>query len=686
MGSLSKIVPIIKEPVSSQPQNSDEVNRLQKYPVKLMQHEQDSVRQLAHKINQVTAEASSAKNMLQEIAQLLGLAFEVDCCCLVTMTDEGSGEAITANWCIQESLEDIASTELLSTEQLGKPEVQCAAEPFTIDDISVIENSLIVGCQHLKVNLGSVLAIPTRFAGKNNGVVILIESKPHTWSYSDKKSLQTVAASCAIAFAQVAQSNLIDSQQQYVQTCAQHQSLIKQLTLLSRSNLELNQMLQLIVSATAEAIDADRGFLILLKYTNPIFRNRSKKVIPKAKANVVASWSENLENCDIEELASLEKESFLLSDCGLCKRAFNDSGKAVVINDNTDRRKDTSTIAPVFAMSMMSALLLIPLESQGRVLGFLAFQQKLPRCWQPAELNIVEMVCAQISNTIIQTQTLRQVQTLVEERTAQLQRSLDVQAKLYEKTRQYVQQLRELNELKDEFLSNLSDRLRYPLTNMRMSLRLLRKPAIEEEQKNKYLDILEQECTKEINLVNDLLTLQQLENRQEPLQLESINLNSKVQELVSTFDKQLADKSLNLILDLPEEELTLQTEVESFDRILKELLSNTCKYSTHETDVGIKAFHKLDQQIDRIIIEVTNVGRGISEEEGTYIFDKFRRGKGRWTPGTGLGLALAKSLIQHLSGTISVESTAIADSELSKICFTLDLPQFSEDVEIINRK
>ncbi|MEM7554188.1 MAG: GAF domain-containing sensor histidine kinase [Cyanobacteria bacterium P01_A01_bin.84] len=681
MGSLSKIVPIMKESVSSLPQNSDELSRLQKYPVKLMQHEQDSVRQLGHKINQVTAEAPSAEKMLQEIARLLGSAFEVDCCCLVTVTNEGSGEAITANWYIQDNLKDILSEELFSMEQLGKPEVQCAADPFTIEDISVIENSLIVGCQHLKIPIKSVLAIPTRFGGKNNGVVSLIKSQPYSWSESEKKLLQAVAVNCAIAFAQVAQSHLINSQQQYVQTCAQHQSLIKQLTILSRSNLELNQMLQLIVSATAEALDADRGLLILLKYTNPLFRNRSKKIIPKAKANIVASWSKDLEDWTLGKLAELEKEPFLLSDCGLCKRAFNDSSKTLVINDNTDRRKDTSTIAPVFAMSMMSALLLIPLESQGRVLGFFALQQKLPRCWQPAELNIVEMVCAQISNTIIQTQTLRQVQTLVEERTAQLQRSLDVQAKLYEKTRQYVQQLRELNELKDEFLSNLSDRLRYPLTNMRMSIRILRQPKVDEERKNRYLDILEEECTKEINLVNDLLTLQQLENHQEPPQLESINLNAKVQELVSTLDKQLADKSLNLILNLPDEELTLQTEVESFDRIFKELLSNACKYSPHEANVEIQVSHSLNQQIDRIIMEVKNVGRGISEEEATYIFDKFRRGRGRWTPGSGLGLALVKSLVQHLKGTISVESTAINDSELSKICFTLDLPQFSEDVE-----
>jgi signal transduction histidine kinase len=72
---------------------------------------------------------------------------------------------------------------------------------------------------------------------------------------------------------------------------------------------------------------------------------------------------------------------------------------------------------------------------------------------------------------------------------------------LYERTRQYVEQLQQLNELKDEFVSNISDRLRYPLTNMLTSIRNLRLPGISPERQDRYLNILESECTKEINLI-----------------------------------------------------------------------------------------------------------------------------------------------------------------------------------------
>ena len=673
----------MKKRIITSPQRSDEQEEPEKYQFKLMQHPVTPVtpaHRLVYEINQIIASSCTPpESMLQEIARLVGSAFEVDYCCLVT--DRSQGEPLTASWGAQKDYLGLSNQqEAFSIEQLELPVVECAAEPFTIEDISTIQESLVIGCQNFPLPIKAVLAIPTRFGGENNGVISLIKCEPYEWNDTEKELLRAVESCCAIAFAQVTQAQTISLQKQQVRKSEQHQSLIQQLTILNRSNLEFNQMLQLVVSSTAEALGADRGLLILLKYSDPLFRIRARTQIPKAKATVVSEWCrEDSGLC--EELQSLE-ECYWLEDCGISKRAFKAS-KPVTINDNSDRRKDTSTIAPVFVLDKLPAALLMPLESQGKVLGFLVLQQKQRRNWQQAELNIVEMVCAQISNAIIQTQTLKQVQTLVDERTAQLQRSLEVQAKLYERTRQYVEQLRELNELKDEFLSNMSDRLRYPLTNMRMAIRNLRHPKIDPDRQARYLDILEQECTKEINLINDLLTLQKLETHQERPQFETIDLNTKIQDTTAAFDKKLAEKGLTIALELPSEPLKLQTEVESFDRILQELLTNTCKYSEHDSSVELRVsqIYQTDSKTNQLQIQVINVGRGISEEEATFIFDKFRRGKGRWTPGTGLGLALVKSLIQHLNGEISVESTSIEDSELSSICFTLTFPQFSDDSE-----
>jgi signal transduction histidine kinase len=680
MSLLSKGVPGMKKPVSSLPQQYlDDVDRLQPYQVKLMQHQEQPAYQLVQKINQIIANSSATALMLKDIAHLLGVTFQVDCCCLVSLTSEISDEPTATNWCADEYLGLPHSEEILSMEQLPMHSrvLQCAAETLTIEDVYTIEKSLLIGCKYLPLPIKGVLAIPTRFGGNNNGVIFLIKFQSSDWSESEKQLLKEVESSCAIAFSRVAQVQLIAHQQQDLEKTNHHQSLIKQLTVLSRSNLELNQMLQVIIGSTAESLQADRGLLILLKYTDPLFRTQGKKQIPKARATVVGEWAKTTPNSDASQPGVLQ-QSFLISECGLCQYAFMDSGKPVIVNDYTTQ-KDSSSAAALFTVEKLPAVLLMPLESQGKILGFLVLQQSVNRSWQPAELNLVEMVCAQVSNAIIQSQTLRQVQTLVEDRTAKLQSSLELQSKLHERTRQYVEQLRKLNELKDEFLSNMSDRLRYPLTNMLLSIRNLRLPGIAPERQARYFDILEQECTKEINLINDLLTLQKLESPHEAPQLESIDLNTRIHQIAASFEKKLAEKGLKISLDLPEESLKLQTELESFDRILQELLTNACKYSEHDTVVHLHAFHQVDEQIDRVMMKVTNTGRAISEEEATYIFDKFRRGKGRWTPGTGLGLALVKSLVQHLNGAIAVESVEIPDSQQSEICFTLNLPQFSDE-------
>jgi signal transduction histidine kinase len=664
--------------LSLSPKYPDELDRLESYPVQLMQHQEELVNHLAQRINHIIANTSMTALMLQEIAELLGVTFNVDCCCLVTVNNEATGNATAASWCADEYEARTHLSEIFSPEELmmDLPVVQSAAEPLTMEDISTIQNSLVVSCEYLPLPIKAVLAIPTRLRGKNNGVICLIKFHSYDWQESEKQLLKSLESCCAIAFSQVIQAQLIATQNQYIQKTSYHQSLIKQLTILSRTNLELNQMLQLAIASTAESLQADRGLLILLKYTDPLFRNKDKKQIPQAKARVVGEWKRDIRNLPNQE-AQILTEPFSLSECSLCQQVFKNLGNPVIINDYTP--KEVGEVAPLFRIEALPTVLLMTLENQGKILGFLVLQQAAPRKWQPAELNLLEMVCAQVSNAIIQSQTLRQVQTVVDERTAKLKSSLELQAKLHEKTRQYIDQLREINELKDEFLSNMSDRLRYPLTNMLMSIKNLRLPGITPERQARYLDILEQECTKEINLINDLLTLQQLESQQQPLQCDTINLNEKIHELSTGWEKRLADKGLSIKVDLPHKPLTLQTELESFDRILQELLNNAYNYSEHDTVIHLQAFHQVESQIDQVIIKVINTGRAISQEEATYIFDKFRRGKGRWHPGTGLGLALVKSLVQHLNGAIAVESKNICDSPVSEVCFTLTLPQFADE-------
>jgi signal transduction histidine kinase len=686
-------MPAMKKPYASTLGCPSEIQRLQQYTIKLMQHQEYPAKPLLEEINQILATFGSPIEMLLKIAKLLGVVFQVDCCCVATVAtndvDQASRSSNLAYWSSENVL--LPSKKISFPELLSLPNLDFIGNDSLSPDTKILKETFSEQLLDLSFSPNSALIIQTQFAGKQNGVICLIKKEKHDWSASEKEFLFSTTPSIALAFFQITQAQIIASQKKHLEAGKRHQELLKELTILSRSKLELNQLFDNVITRTVETLEVDRGLVIQIKYTDPFYKVRSKR-IPTARATVVAEYIASGEASEeITETSFISKstldESFLVSDCALCRKIFVEAGNPIIIDDNS-KTSDNSVISddasPIFALDKLPSSLLIPIENQGKILGFVVLQQKIGRHWLSAELNLLEMVAAHLSNVIIQTQTLRQVQSLVDDRTAQLQRSLEVQAKLYEKTRQYVEQLRELNQLKDEFLSNLSDRLRYPLTNMRLAITNLRHPGISPERQGKYLDILEQQCNQEINLINDLLTLQKLETHHERPLLANINLNKKIQDITTSFEKKLADNALSISLDLPEKPLPLQTEVESFERILQELLANTCKYSEANTVVELHVSHQVRQLIDEIVIKVTNIGAGISDEESTYIFDKFRRGRGRWTPGTGLGLALVKSLVQHLNGTVSLESIPIEDSDLSKISFTLTLPQFSDNNQISN--
>ncbi|MCL1467012.1 GAF domain-containing sensor histidine kinase [Argonema galeatum] len=468
--------------------------------------------------------------------------------------------------------------------------------------------------------------------------------------------------------------------QRQVLALSGHQALLNQLTMAIRSCTELDQILKLAIDGTARTLMVDRGLILLLKYTDSILKRDSQKRIPKAtEVTVVCEWPTASPSDGNQNAATQLNQSFCLSKCGLCQDAFTNAPRLIAIADkHSVPSGDTiAEIASIFDFNAMPALLLVPLESQDTVLGFLALQQRQPRPWLNEELGLVELVSAQISTAILQFQTLRQTSALVEERTYQLQSILKVQAKLYEKTRQQVEQLRQLNQLKDEFIDTMSDQLRNPLASMRMAIRMLRQPGLSPERQAKYLEILDGQCTQEINLIDDILALQQLESNKSPLHLQKIDLKQIIDDLAASFEKKWGAKGLTLTVDLPKRPLMLQTDLESVDRIFQELLTNAGKYSDPDTAVHLCAIHEVDPENPQIVLTLSNTGPGISLADQKHIFEKFHRGQGvskQVIQGTGLGLALVKCLVQHLNGTITVSSYPIQGQSWST-CFTVTLPQ-----------
>jgi signal transduction histidine kinase len=661
---------------ASNSSHSSSPERSPKSSLTRMQLAEDLV-QLGQQILQVVLSHSDSETALPQIAKLLGEAFQVDGC-IVTISSGDLAESAIGSWYVNAAF-PISPQKLLQPLQQLAAAIPTQASLLAIDDLHAPANAVLAADKNLPPAIKAMLLIPIWAQGQLNGAIGLIRYNAYDWSETANLA-QQLATSLAIAIAHLVQAQSVACLQRQIETAARAKALLNQLTVASRSSMELDRMLQMAIAGTAQALEVSRGSILLLKYVEPQLRNRVREKLPRAKTTIVSEWHQDTEaNDDVAHHSKIAEQSFWLSECTLCQQVLMlPQPLAIASQSDLPLGDSTSSLAPIFDFAQFPAVLILPIESQGTVLGFLVLQHCRDRHWLPEEISLVELVCAQIGMAIIQNQTLRQVQSLIDDRTLQLQRSSEVQSLLYEKTRKHNEQLRQLNQLKDEFLSTMSHELRTPLTSMNLAIRMLRQQGITPERQAKYLDILEQQCDREINLIANLLKLQQLESNQAPLKLETIDLKAKLQDLSQSFTQTWADKGLNIQLDIPKVSLTAQTDEESLNRILQELLTNAGKYSHPDTTVVLQVTHEVDLQLNQIVLQLTNTGAGISEEDRKYIFEKFRRGQGvtqQAIQGTGLGLALVRCLVQHLNGTIEVTSNPINDSAAYETCFTITLPQ-----------
>ncbi|GAB4217943.1 MAG: hypothetical protein OHK0012_24530 [Synechococcales cyanobacterium] len=233
---------------------------------------------------------------------------------------------------------------------------------------------------------------------------------------------------------------------------------------------------------------------------------------------------------------------------------------------------------------------------------------------------------------------------------------------------QQMQELQQLNLLKDDFLSTVSHELRTPMSNMKLSIHMLTQmmkfpyhesqstDAVWQERVNRYLNILQDECRREIDLINDLLDLQHLEQGSRSTPYEPIILREVFPTILAPFYSRAQERQQHLHLHIhPQVPEIFWWDRDALVRIFSELLNNACKYAPPQADITLNV-HTHGSEIG---FSVHNTGSEVPLSEQTKIFDKFYRilANDRWKQGgTGLGLALVKKLVEQHHGRIELES------------------------------
>jgi signal transduction histidine kinase len=194
----------------------------------------------------------------------------------------------------------------------------------------------------------------------------------------------------------------------------------------------------------------------------------------------------------------------------------------------------------------------------------------------------------------------------------------------------------------------------------------LRQPEFSEDPKmrNEFLERMERQSDRLVRLVENLLTASNLENNQLPISVGRVLFEDLVREVIEG----LATEASRVHVNVPDELPVLTTDRQVLSRVLQNLVDNALKYSPDGSPCELEA----RAEGDRIVFWVQDYGIGISPQEMPKIFDRFYQvdsSSTRTFRGAGLGLSLVQDLLEHLGGTIEVESTQGVGSR-----FTVRLP------------
>jgi len=224
---------------------------------------------------------------------------------------------------------------------------------------------------------------------------------------------------------------------------------------------------------------------------------------------------------------------------------------------------------------------------------------------------------------------------------------------------QDITDIKKLESMRSQFVANVSHELKTPLTSIKGFAETLR--YVEDSAKReKFLDIIDDEADRLTRLINDILTLSDIENLKEKISVE-INVQQEVGNIYELL-KQTADaKNIKLHL-INNGNAKIMGDRDRFKQMLLNLVDNAIKYS----EPGGKVCIGTEIEDNKCVIWVKDTGVGISKEDIERIFERFYRvdkARSRKQGGTGLGLAIVKHIVLSLNGTIEIESEVLKGSK-----------------------
>jgi signal transduction histidine kinase len=222
---------------------------------------------------------------------------------------------------------------------------------------------------------------------------------------------------------------------------------------------------------------------------------------------------------------------------------------------------------------------------------------------------------------------------------------------------------------KTSFVSNVSHELKTPLTSIRMYAELLSEGRIKSPEKKKhYLQVIVAESQRLTRLVNNVLHFSRLEQGRKKYHTEDIDVVKLLLEILEAHKLRFREVGLELKRDIPRGRIMVRTDRDAIEQVVLNLMDNALKYAADGKDLEVR----LETGIDYCELQLLDRGPGVPPSYQAKIFEKFQRMDDSLTtrkPGSGLGLSIARRLMQDLGGDLIYRSRKMGGS-----CFVVLIP------------
>lgn len=223
-----------------------------------------------------------------------------------------------------------------------------------------------------------------------------------------------------------------------------------------------------------------------------------------------------------------------------------------------------------------------------------------------------------------------------------------------ELTHNFNKMVKELNSiecLQKDFINNVSHEIKTPISSIQGFAKLLEADDLSKEERKEYAEIIKEESDRLLYLSTNILKLAKLENQERIMNKTKFNIAEQIRRTISVLEPKWKEKNIKFNVSLKEQEFWGEKDL--MYQVWMNIIENSIKFSKQDGQIDVKM--KTNQ--DSIIVEIKDYGIGMEEEEAKKIFDRFYQiDKSHTKPGAGLGMTIAKRIIELSGGKIEVTS------------------------------